>query len=230
MSSVVSFTFNKVELEVVTVDGKEWCGKKEVCKALEYERKTGNVIKEHCSCENIAHKYQLSMVTATVITISWLPDSEKYDFYINEEGMYELLFSSQQPKAEAFRKYCCNTMFLHVRKQLEDKLSAEIDELTIRIKTIQFESEQHKKNFNKEHQEEMTNLNEEHQEQVQDLVRNRHVPRAGGIDTVLQFVQKNEQQESRTLRFRYCVIRCQERALENRLNILRNRYPNMRLL
>ena len=65
---------------------------------------------------------------------------------------------------------------------------------------------------------------------MQDLVQNRHVPRADNIDTVLQFVQKDEQQESRTSRFRYYVIRCQERALENRLSLLRNRYPNMRLL
>ena len=60
------------------------------------------------------------------------------------------------------------------------------------------------------------------------LVQTRHVPRAG--NTLLQFVQKNKQQESRTSRFRYYVIRCQQRALENRLNLLHNRYPNMRLL
>ena len=60
------------------------------------------------------------------------------------------------------------------------------------------------------------------------LVQTRHIPRAG--DTLLQLVQNNKQQEDRTLRFRYYVIRCQQRALENRLNLLHNKYPNMRLL
>ena len=31
--------------------------------------------------------------------MDWPKDSQKYDIYITEEGMYELLFSSQQLKA-----------------------------------------------------------------------------------------------------------------------------------
>ena len=61
------------------------------CKGLEYEKKTGNIIRTYCSAENITQKYQLSMVS-DVGTISWPKDSRKYDLYINEEGMYELLF------------------------------------------------------------------------------------------------------------------------------------------
>ena len=44
MSHVVPFTFNAVRLHVVTVDGNEWCGGKEVCKALEYKKDTSDVI------------------------------------------------------------------------------------------------------------------------------------------------------------------------------------------
>ena len=36
--------------------------------------------------------------------------------------MYELVFTSQQQKAKAFRKYCCNEMFPRIRKQLVDKM------------------------------------------------------------------------------------------------------------
>ena len=36
--------------------------------------------------------------------------------------MYELLFSSQQPKAKNFRKHCCNVMSPHIRQHLTDKM------------------------------------------------------------------------------------------------------------
>ena len=36
--------------------------------------------------------------------------------------MYELLFSSQQPKAEEFRKHCCYVMFPRVQQQLTNKM------------------------------------------------------------------------------------------------------------
>ena len=31
----------------VTVDGKHWTRAKEICKSLKYEKKTGNVIRDH---------------------------------------------------------------------------------------------------------------------------------------------------------------------------------------
>ena len=36
--------------------------------------------------------------------------------------MYETVFSSQQPKAKEFRRYCCNVLFPHVRQQLTNKM------------------------------------------------------------------------------------------------------------
>ena len=52
-------------------------------------------------------------------------DSQKYDIYINEEGMYEIVFSSQQPKAKDFRRHCCNMLFPHVRQWLRNKTQEE---------------------------------------------------------------------------------------------------------
>ena len=54
--------------------------------------------------------------------VNWPKDSQKYDIYINDEGMYELLFSSQQPKAKEFRRHCCNVLFPHVQQQLTNKI------------------------------------------------------------------------------------------------------------
>ena len=52
-------------------------------------------------------------------------DSQKYDLYISEEGLYNLVFSSQQPLAKSFRKHCCNVMFSHIQQQLIDRVIEE---------------------------------------------------------------------------------------------------------
>ena len=116
------FTFNAVGLCVVTINEKPWTRAKEVCTALQYNKKTANIVKNHCSKENYAQKYQMSGVPAAVTPVDWPKDSQKYDIYINEEGMYELLFSSQQPQTKDFRKHCCNVLFPHVRQQLTNKM------------------------------------------------------------------------------------------------------------
>ena len=76
--------------------------------------------------------------------VDWPNDSQKYDIYTNEEGMYELLFSSQQPKAKDLRRHCCNVLFPHVRQQLSDKSHAmEIEDLTGRIQALEGTNEAH---------------------------------------------------------------------------------------
>ena len=41
----------------------------------------------------------MSSVLAAVTSVDWPKDSQKFDIYVNEEAMYEIVFSSQQPKA-----------------------------------------------------------------------------------------------------------------------------------
>ena len=36
--------------------------------------------------------------------------------------MHEITFSSQQPKANEFRRHCCNALFPHFRQQLTNKM------------------------------------------------------------------------------------------------------------
>ena len=77
---------------------------------------------------------------ATVGTaVNWPRYSKKLDLYINEEGMYELLFSSQQPKARDFRRHCCNVLFPQVRRQLTEKMKKEHQQ-TIEEKDIKYKS------------------------------------------------------------------------------------------
>ena len=118
-SALVSFTFNNTNLNTVTVNGKHWTRAKEICQSLKYHRETGHVIRDHCSCENIRHKYQLVSLADVATPVQWPEDSQKYDLYINEEAMYELGFTSQQDKAKDFRKYCFNTLFPQIRRHFE---------------------------------------------------------------------------------------------------------------
>ena len=83
------------------------------------------MIKDHCSRENYAHKYDLSKWSAADHLLNWPSDSRKNDYYLNEEWMYELLFSSRQPLAKKLRKHCCNVMFPHIRKWLTNKMVGE---------------------------------------------------------------------------------------------------------
>ena len=136
------FSFNVVGLCVVTINEKPWTRAKEACRALEYGKatKTTHVIKAHVSPENYAQKYQMSRVHAAATPINWPKASQKYDIYIREEGMYELIFGSQQPKAKDFRKHCCNVMFPQIRQQLTNKMKEEHNKpsqtVTIKYKPI----------------------------------------------------------------------------------------------
>ena len=144
MSSVMPFTFNAVGLCMVTINEKSWAHATEVCRALEYGKatKTTHVIKTHVSPEYYAHKWQLSNVPAADTSINWPKDLRKDDYYTNEEGMYELLFSSQQPKAKDFRRHCFNVLFPHVRQQLSNKSHAmEIEDLTSCVQALEFTNE-----------------------------------------------------------------------------------------
>ena len=119
------FSFNAVELCVVTINEKPWTRTKEVCRALEYNKKTADIVKAFCSQEYYVQKYQMSDFKAAGKPVDWPKDSQKYDNYTNVEGVYELLFSSQQTKAKDFRRHCCNVLFTHVRQRLTNKMTGE---------------------------------------------------------------------------------------------------------
>ena len=111
MSSLMPFAFNTVELYVATINEKSCTPAREVCKAWSYEKAARRVVRHRRTTENIQQKHQLAAVPTVGTTVNWPRNSKKLDLYIIEEGMYELLFSSQQPKAKDFRRHCCNVLF-----------------------------------------------------------------------------------------------------------------------
>ena len=100
-------SFNNVSLFTVTIQGKPWTRAKEVCKALEYSKntKTDKLVKRYCSEENYAHKWELIKVPTVNTLLKWPSHSRKDNYYVSEEGMYELAFTSYQDKAKDFRKH-----------------------------------------------------------------------------------------------------------------------------
>ena len=104
-----------------------WARAREVRRALEYGKatKAADIVTAFCSKENYTHKYQLSEFVSETNFMDWPKDSSKDDCYTNEEGMHEIVFSSQQPKAKDFRRHYCNVLFPHVRQQLANKIQKE---------------------------------------------------------------------------------------------------------
>ena len=155
-------------------------------KSAEYQKttKTAQVVRAHCSRENIRHMRELKGVVSRNTPLEWPKNSQPDKYYINEEGKYERVFSSQQQKAKAFRKYCCNEMFPKIRKQLVDKMQEDhqkaIEDHDSRIQTIQHE--------NVGLQGEIRNA----RRTISDLIENRHVARCGEYDNIFVGVQKNK--------------------------------------
>ena len=123
ISSRVPLKFNVVKMQVLTVDGKDWCRAKEICKSLEYEKRTNDAVRAHCSGENSAHKYQLIGHSTAGCSVNWPSDSQKYNLYISEESLYEMVFSSQQPLGKTFRKHCCKKRNVSINSTVDDKQS-----------------------------------------------------------------------------------------------------------
>ena len=153
-----------------------------MCKTLRYEKGARRVVRHHCTRENIQHKHQLVVVTTAGATLNWPKDSQKLDLYINEEGMYELLFSSQQPKAKDFRKHCCNMIFPQIQQQLTNKMKEEHQQ-AIKERDNQMQALE---STNEKNQQKNLKLNEE----IDDLIKNRHVARRKYFDNVLCFIKK----------------------------------------
>ena len=203
------FSFNAVELCIVTINKKPRTRAKEACRALEYGKatKTAHVVKAHVSPENYAQKYQMSSVPTAATPINWPKDSQKYNIYINEEEMYELVFGSQQPKVKDFRRHCFNVLFPQIWQQLTYKMKEEHQQ-AIEEKDNQIQA----------HQQKLLKLNEE----IDDLIKNRHIARRRYFDNVLCFIKKNSREAHP-----YYVIQCQYRQLEKYKRCLKLRYPNM---
>ena len=105
--SLVPSTFNNTKVVTVKIKGKHWTRGREVCSGLEYQKKTSktaNIIRAYCDPENIRYKFELDVVLSDSTPVLWPSDSQKYDLYINEQGMHNLVLKSNMSNATDFAK------------------------------------------------------------------------------------------------------------------------------
>ena len=238
MSSFMPFSFNAVELCVVTINKKPWKRAREVCRAIEYGKatKATHVIKAHVSPENDAHKWQLIKVSAASNSNNWAKDSRKDDYYINKEGMYEIVFSSQQPKAKDFRRHCCNVLFPHVRQQLTSKMKEDhqqaIEEKDEAIVLLNDDLK------NREHDnvalQAQRDVYKDQLQKCQDIIthlRTRHVPHAKDPDkgSIVMIIEKNTTpEEDEFCEYPYYIARIQQRFITTKRRWFKAQYPHHR--
>ena len=249
------FVFNVVELCVVTINEKPWTHVRKVCKALMYEKKTANIVQKHRTKENYTQKYQMSSVPAASTPVDWSEDSQNFDIYINEEGVYELLFSRQQPKAKAVRKHYCNVLFPHVLQQPSDKSHAmEIEGLTSRVQVLEITNEAYQQAI-EEKDAAITLLNvdlkdrehynvalqaqrdvyKEQLQKCQDIIthlKTRHVPHANDQDNIVMIIEKNipppphsPLEEDEFYEYSYCIARIQRRFINTKRRWFKAQFP-----
>ena len=129
--------------------------------------------------------------------------------------MYELLFSSQQPKVKDFRRHCCSVLFPQIRWQLTNEMKEEhqqaIEEKDNEIQALEL--------TNVKHQHKILRINKE----IDNLIVNRHVACRGCFDNVLCFNKKNSEEVHP-----YYVTRCQCRQLERHRRWLKLCYPRIK--
>ena len=129
--------------------------------------------------------------------VSWQGDSQKLKLCICEEGVHEVLLSSQQPKAKDFRRHCCNVLFSHVRQQLTNKMK---EDYQLAIQAIQHE--------NVALQKAQLQIC---QDQIYDLI-NHHIPCANdpGKYKIVMIIEKNTTpEEDEFYEYPYYIARIQ---------------------
>lgn len=120
MYAVVLFTFDVVELWVLTQNDKPCTRAKEVCKGQNIGKKL--MLSQKSS---VAEKTRLKSNKSSCSLLwrtSWigLRTREKMSINITEEEMHELLLSSYQPKATNVSNNIHNISFPQIRQQLKN--------------------------------------------------------------------------------------------------------------
>ena len=95
------------EIRVIVEKGVEWFNASDICKALRYSN-TARALELHVDKEDITKRY------TTVNT--GLADTEVEMNYINESGLYSLIFGSELVAAKKFKKWITSEVLPAIRK------------------------------------------------------------------------------------------------------------------
>ena len=170
--------------------------------------------------------------------MDWLKDSRKDDYYISEEGMYEIVFSSQQPKAKDFRRHCCNVLFPHVQQQLTNKMKEDhqqaIEEKDATVALLDDDLK------NCEHDnvvlQAQRDVYKDQLQKCQDIIthlKTRHVPHAKdpGKDNIVMIIEKNTApEEDEFYEYPYYIARIHRRFINTKRRWFKAQCPHHRFI
>ena len=171
--------------------------------------------------------------------MDWPKDSRKDDYYINEDGMYEIVFSSQQPKAKGFRRHSCSVFFPHVRQLLTNKMKEDhqqaIEEKDATISLLNDDLKNH------EHDsvalQAQKDVYKEQLKKCQDIIthlKKRYVPHArdAGKDNFVMIIEKNTapEEEDEFYEYPYYIARIQRLFIGTKRRWFKVQYPHHRFI
>ena len=182
-------------------------------------------LRKHVSIENKRYKHELKGRAKSAHPLEWPKNSQPGDYYINEEGMNELIFTSQQHRAKAFRKYCCNELFPQVRKLLVDKMLEEKDTQLAILNDDLTESQKLVIGLHGEIRAKDQEIARRETECVR--LRERSVDHCQdpGKDNVVMIIRKHTGEEDDRCEYPYYIARIQRRAISKKRRWLLEKFP-----
>ena len=125
--NTITFENNKI-MVIMDNDGIIWFNAKQICLALEY-KDTKQAISNNV---NVNDKLQLKNMNIT-FNIQQQPDS----IYINESGLYTLLISSKNKRAQKFVRWITSDVLPSLRKKKINSTDEEINKLLNKITELE---------------------------------------------------------------------------------------------
>lgn len=104
MNNIQKFDFNNSQVRVVVEDGIEWFVAKDVAEVLGYKNPR-DAVNKHCDEDDVAKHDIMDSLRR------WQETT-----FINESGLYALIFSSKLPSAKAFKKWVTSEVLPTIRK------------------------------------------------------------------------------------------------------------------
>ena len=95
------------EVRIIIENNIEWFNANDVCKALGYKN-TSDTLKKHVDFDDISKRY--------TIANAGFAKTEVEMNYINESGLYSLIFGSELEKAKKFKKWITSEVLPSIRK------------------------------------------------------------------------------------------------------------------
>ena len=114
MTNIQTFQFNTKDITCHVVNGDPWFKGNDIASILGYAR-PNNAVREHIP-EKFKQSYQSLISSVGPPKTGGLDHNDKTTLYINEAGLYKLIFRSKNKQAEAFSDWVCCEVLPSIRK------------------------------------------------------------------------------------------------------------------